>query len=504
VTDAAGGSEAEESRDPTTTDGTSVPRVHSLGLLRGVDTTVDNLYADEIDMSKEGLAWLSQPGRMWEAAKKDAAEMKVPVAVEEYIQGVEANIETFVSSGIVYDREELFRYLDEAFTSTGTFALLLGGKSVGKSTILKSRCNVSKKSAKLLALYVDARASPGHLEIGLTNGILQLLAEQLGLEAMNWFEAGKGVFRSLGRAAALDYIDGVFKVDKKKNGSESIPRQIFGLVFDSVLNATSGDKAEVSNSLLNKFIKVAKDRNLFPVLVIDEANVVLGIESNGKPDKQTKNLLTSIIKYTKQDHNINLIMASSEHAYPYRLEREGLNLQDVDEIIYAGEISPKEMWALLVSATYEEGDNKGKAIIGMGPHLAELCLAAYGGHIWTVRNAIRGLSLGQDSVIPSLYLPDLSPKINQCLDTNRRSRPLLEAMARYGFAPIKTPNHPAAKIISKENVGGVITQNAACIGVSEAKWEGARDENALIPSSQSVRLRIARVLSNLPVARLFV
>ncbi len=46
VTDAAVGSETEESRDPTTTDGTSLPRVHSLGLLRGVDTTVDNFYAD--------------------------------------------------------------------------------------------------------------------------------------------------------------------------------------------------------------------------------------------------------------------------------------------------------------------------------------------------------------------------------------------------------------------------------------------------------------------------
>jgi hypothetical protein len=176
-------------------------------------------------------------------------------------------------------------------------------------------------------------------------------------------------------------------------------------------------------------------------------------------------------------------------------------LKDVDTRIFAGEIPPKEMWKLLVSATYEEGNNKGKTMIGMGPHLAELCLAAYGGHIWIVRQAIRGLSLGQDSVTPSLYFPDLNPEINQCLDDTDKSRPLLEAMAKYGIAPTKARKNEAAELISKENIGGLITIRAACVGISVSKWNGARYTTALIPSSQSVRLIIAEVLLTRPVAR---
>jgi hypothetical protein len=135
----------------------------------------------------------------------------------------------------------------------------------------------------------------------------------------------------------------------------------------------------------------------------------------------------------------------------------------------------------------------------MGPHLAELCLAAYGGHLMIVQQAIQDLSVGKDTVVASVFLPNLRKNIIRCLRTNNaKSRPLLKAMAKYGFATVETPDNPAAKLISKENIGGVITQNAVCIGISEAKWKGATDTDALIPSSQCVRLRIAQVLLTRP------
>jgi hypothetical protein len=67
-------------------------------------------------------------------------------------------------------------------------------------------------------------------------------------------------------------------------------------------------------------------------------------------------------------------------------------------------------------------------------------------------------------------------------------------MARNGFAPIGKPDASAAETISKEDVGGVINQNAACIGISETKWRETNYEDALIPSSQGDRLTIAQVL----------
>jgi hypothetical protein len=238
---------------------------------------------------------------------------------------------------------------------------------------------------------------------------------------------------------------------------------------------------------------IAKNRNAFPVLIIDEADIVLGIDSNGEVFDQTKNLLTSFVSNTK--HRMNLILVSTDHAYPCRLEREGFNLQNVYNTIFAAEISPKEMWKLLVSATYEEGDNNGKAMIGMGPHLAELCIAAYGGHIWTVKHAIQGLSLRQDEAEASIFLPDLSSRIISCVNAYPMSRSLLKAMAQYGFAPMRTPSDiSAAEMLSKYDVGGAITRNNACIGISQTKWNETTSTDAVIPSFQAVRLTIAQVL----------
>jgi energy-coupling factor transporter ATP-binding protein EcfA2 len=310
----------------------------------------------------------------------------------------------------MYGREEFLMYLNKAFTDKGSFTLLLGGKNVGKSNVLKSLARVANKSSDLLVLYVDGRLCPGHLENGLANGIAQLVADQ-----------------------------------GKKRGLQAV----LGIIDECKLLKRSRDNVEgVSQKLIETFMGIAKNRNAFPVLIIDEADIVLGIDSNGEVFDQTKNLLTSFVSNTK--HRMNLILVSTDHAYPCRLEREGFNLQNVYNTIFAAEISPKEMWKLLVSATYEEGDNNGKAMIGMGPHLAELCIAAYGGHIWTVEGAIQGLAMRQDEAEASVFLPDLSSKIIRCLKTHPTSRPLLEAMARYGLAPIRTQKcYPSMMLVGQ-------------------------------------------------------
>ncbi len=487
VTTAAAVGSDDESRDAMTANDGAATRRHSLGLLRGVDTTIDKFYAHEIDICEEGLAWLSQPGLMWEAAKKDAAEKGIPV--EKYIEEVETNFGTFSNSHVVYDRQELVMYLNKAFSKKGSLTLLLGGKNVGKSKVLKSLAKIANNSSELLVLYVDARYSPGRLDIGLANGIAQLVFEHVYRTP----EPNKDWIKFLTENnAAINFVLLFFPFAMKKE-----LRDILRFIRKVVLNPTSKDMAAASETVIQRFIKIANDRKRYPVLVIDEVNVVLG--NKGKPDSQTKGLLINFESYTKQDSRINVILASSQHAYPYRLEREGFNLENVKETIFAGEIPPKEMWKLLVSATYEEGDHKGKAIIGMGPHLAELCLAAYGGHIWTVENAIQRLSSEQGEAEATLFLPDLRSKIIRCLNTNPMSRPLLEAMAKYGIAPIEEKDNSAAKLISKVNVGGVITKTAVCIGIPRTEWKNPRLTDAVVPSSQCVRLRIAEVLLTRPL-----
>ena len=88
------------------------------------------------------------------------------------------------------------------------------------------------------------------------------------------------------------------------------------------------------------------------------------------------------------------------------------------------------------------------------------------------------------------------------MDTYKGARPLLEAIAEHGFAPIAKPYNPIVEMIVKMNIGGVVTKKTAVIMMPRAKWESTSFLYALIPSSESVRLEIARTQHTVPASRL--
>ena len=118
--------------------------------------------------------------------------------------------------------------------------------------------------------------------------------------------------------------------------------------------------------VLDAFVKAAQNRNEYPILIIDEANLAFS------PDvSKNKPILNKLVQLTKQQRDMMTLFTSSEHAYPYKLDRIGFNQADLTNVIYAGEIPPKEMRELLVSR------------LGMGDRLADGFLSAFGGHIYT-------------------------------------------------------------------------------------------------------------------------
>jgi hypothetical protein len=118
--------------------------------------------------------------------------------------------------------------------------------------------------------------------------------------------------------------------------------------------------------VLEAFVKATQERNEYPILIIDEANLAFS------PDvPKNKPILDKLVQLTKQQREMMTLFTSSEHAYPYKLDRIGFNQADLKNVIYAGEISPKEMRELLVSR------------LGMGDRLADGFLSAFGGHIYT-------------------------------------------------------------------------------------------------------------------------
>ena len=127
---------------------------------------------------------------------------------------------------------------------------------------------------------------------------------------------------------------------------------------------TDGEKA------LDAFVKVAQKRDEYPILIIDEANLAFSVkDANGQ--YKNKPVLDHLVNLTKQQGDMMTLLTSSEHGYPFRLDEMGFNLADLTNVIYVGEIPPKEMRELFVSR------------LGMGDRLADGFLSAFGGHIFT-------------------------------------------------------------------------------------------------------------------------
>ena len=138
---------------------------------------------------------------------------------------------------------------------------------------------------------------------------------------------------------------------------------------DAALKLAASTAGAVSKSL-DAFVKAAQNENEYPILIIDEANLAFSPkDANGQ--YKNKPVLDHLVNLTKQQGDMMTLFTSSEHGYPFRLDRMGFNLADLRNVIYAGEVPPKEMRELLVSR------------LGMGDRLADGCLSAFGGHIYT-------------------------------------------------------------------------------------------------------------------------
>jgi hypothetical protein len=192
-----------------------------------------------------------------------------------------------------------------------------------------------------------------------------------------------------------------------------------------------------------------------------------------------------------------VILCSSEHAFPYRLQdsRLNFNLKNFRSFIFAGEVPPASMWELLTQKWEIDEQLAGALISRCGGHIfdLELCLDRLCNpnrptDFWDKRN--------------SGYVMDCLEWKGQgagaAADTNQeRMRTYLRMLAENGFVPLESRNDPIAEVISKNNVGGVVLGGCEGIGLPDDVWvrpTGGKSSFLLVPASQSMRLVIASML----------
>ena len=77
---------------------------------------------------------------------------------------------------------------------------------------------------------------------------------------------------------------------------------------------------------------------------------------------------------------------------------------------------------------------------------------------------------------------------------NCRMLEALRQLATTGFYPIKEADDPIAKVMSMNNVGGVVSKTAKTIGLRPDVWKGTKCRFGIVASCESMRMVIADVL----------
>jgi hypothetical protein len=459
-----------------------------LGLLTGIDVESAEYYSSDLIMkSTDDVQWLLEPGHLWEAATKDANEQNV--STHDYLNRVYSALEEFQNSGEVHDREDFYQFLGKVHTSKGNFLLVLGGKSVGKSLVLRDFA-AKLPTEKYMPLLVDARGFSGaSLPVGMLYSYKELFEREFfgtTITEQGTMKLVKSLVTSFYNTAK-DAADALLQkllpnaIELADDDKENISR-----AFSTFIDAVIESRNVSDKFVLKSFISLAKSQGKHPVLIIDEANKVLGL---GEGQQATSSSLDQIVKSTKQSRQLEVIMASSEYSYPYLLEDNGLNMNDIKAILFAGEIPPKSMWELLVTKKIGKTN---MPVIGMGENLAHLLIASYGGHVLCISSALDQLTTKKEHFMIADALNPISENITEVLEVHpRKGLMYLRRMAECGFAPVAKSRDPVVEMIVRSNIGGIVTRpNSKVVGLPSTIWK-KNFAFGLVPTSESARNLIA-------------
>ena len=390
----------------------------SLGLTNTKAT--DKYFTTELDVDNP-LLLRDTCADFMRAAREDAAERGV--GVSDYLTAAYHARSAFLAMGALYNREEVKHALSNIFVDTGQFALFLGGKNVGKSLLLRdlSRTSISSIDGVCRAIVkINARQCGTNLTEGLIIALVDEEREQMrsGVlygqrrpqdlrgpepEPQNLRGALRSLLSELAMKVKAEADADLFGVKGRPEFSLS---KSFPVLPTSHLN----------NELVDRVLKLVEDNNMYLCLIIDEGNLALPTpqqpgstplsERKQRGLEETQALLNRLVQLTKESRRMNVLLAVSEYGYPYRLRAGGFfNVNNITKVIFAGEVPPADMRVLLLERW------------NLGPRLADVFLAYYGGHVHMASQALAELANTRDAFdCESVAAPGLwAPSIRVCV-----------------------------------------------------------------------------------------
>lgn len=329
-------------------------RVSWRGALIG-PTSDDLHYAKRLDL-KQSASMLTEEGFLWSAAVADAA--KLGQRPETYLAHVDDTVQHVIRRNVLHDREASTADIREVLSGEGELGLVLGGKSVGKSFLLRTlakqqndECDAQSFSETMSmrggllqerpvvtriprrVIVYDARDGGSDL----SDGLVSVLKGD-----PSFFSRFKAAFRTVcecGTAVAVGAAVSTGSTPLAAHGTklEATAGMVAGDVFDAFFN----DRPLPLNQVLAAFILCCKETHCFPCLVIDEANAALTAESTAARE-HTLAALRLLTEHSKQLRQMNVILAASEHSEPFRLNALGFKSDHWTFTLVVGEVCDPE------------------------------------------------------------------------------------------------------------------------------------------------------------------
>ena len=363
------------------------------------------------------------------------------------------------------DRDGFLEALRNAMLSN-KFTLVLGGKNLGKTLIRNQTvCEMENEAnAKVTIVDVNMREQPSQ---ELFNAILDRVAEKDNGWASNLKQTVGKVASSLGGLASATFVG--TSADKVAAAASTPISSAITALIDRL---SRSDKEKTLSSLISDL----KGKGNATCIVVDEANQALPVATDSESAQRA---LQYFVMLTKETSIASVVLISSELGYPYRLQACGMNLRDIRNIIIANEVPEEEMLKLMVNRW-----NMSRAI-------AEAFFTYCGGDVDLCCRGVEQLQSFGDDFDPFVLLkcPGL-PSVAADPDAKKH----LQNLAEQGWSPVyDIKADKAAELIAKENVGGIIPQDATAFDLPKGIWEG-QHKNALVPSGTLMRWTIAQEL----------
>jgi archaellum biogenesis ATPase FlaH len=197
------------------------------------------------------------------------------------LEAIEHKMNDFMEKNEVFNRKDFKNALDEVTNEKGTFSCVLGGKSTGKSLVLRDLCRGEIENKKKKFIYVNLRK--GYSSI--TEGFVEVIQN-----------SNNPGWRKVLEAFLTKGIQSKVKISDK-----------FEVDFSSFLDGAKTAKGPVSilASLLDEMITESPADII--TLIVDEASLALTISDKASEEKieQVKAALSLFTRLTKQEKKVS-------------------------------------------------------------------------------------------------------------------------------------------------------------------------------------------------------